>query len=358
MYTMPDGIRTIEVETDRLRMHCLVAGPDDGVPVALVHGNLATALFFDELMAAAPAALRLVAPDMRGFGATQRTPIDATRGLRDWSDDLAALLRALDIDGPVHLIGWSTGGGAVMQYAIDRPDEVASMTLVDTVSPYGFGATRDADGAPTSDDFAGSGGGLANADFVQRLADGDTSASSAASPRSIMRAFYWHPEFEMRSEREDALVDEVLKSEVGDHGYPGDSTLSGNWPGVAPGQRGILNALSGRYLDTTGIVDIVPKPPVLWLHGDSDLVVSDQSMFDAGTLGSLDLLPEWPGPDVHPPQPMNAQIRAVLAAYSAAGGVTQEHVIGESGHGPHIDHLDESAALIWGFVMSAAATAA
>src|SRR5690606_16416891 len=111
----------------------------DGTPVVLVHGNLATARFWDELIAGAPAGLRLVAPDMRGFGDTERKPIDATRGLRDWADDIAGLVRALDIDRAVHLVGWSTGGGAIMQYAIDRPDAVASLTLVDPVSPYGYG---------------------------------------------------------------------------------------------------------------------------------------------------------------------------------------------------------------------------
>ena len=30
----------------------------------------------------------------------------------------------------VHLVGWSLGGGVVMQYAIDHPEEVASLTLI------------------------------------------------------------------------------------------------------------------------------------------------------------------------------------------------------------------------------------
>jgi pimeloyl-ACP methyl ester carboxylesterase len=350
MYAMPGSITAIDVDTDRLRMHCLTRGPDDGTPVVLVHGNLSTALFFDELMDRAPEGLRLVAPDMRGFGATQRAPIDATRGLRDWSDDLHALVRALDLGPAVHFIGWSTGGGAIMQYAIDDPGGVASLTLVDSVSPYGFGATTDAAGTPASPDFAGSGAGLANPEFVRRVSDGDMGSDSQVSPRNVIRAFYWHPDFTMDAAREDALVAEVLASNIGDDGYPGDATPSDHWPGVAPGTSGILNALSGRYLDTSGIVDITPKPPILWLHGDNDLVVGDRSMFDAGMLGSLGVVPDWPGADVHPPQPMNAQTRTVLAAYAERGGVTVEHEVADSSHGPFIDHLDECADRIWGFV--------
>ena len=63
------------------------------------------------------------------------------------------------------------------------------------------------------------------------------------------------------------LLDEILKSVTGDDGYPGDMTPSENWPGVAPGTRGILNALSPKYCNWSGIVDLDPKPPILWTHG-------------------------------------------------------------------------------------------
>lgn len=350
MYRLPEGIQSVDVDTDRLHMHCLATGPAGGTPVVLVHGNLATSLFWAELMAAAPPSLRLVAPDMRGFGDTEAKPIDGTRGLRDWADDVAALVQALQIPGPVHLVGWSTGGGAIMQYAIDRPEAVASLTLIDPVSPYGFGATSDVDGTPTSDDHAGSGGGVANPEFVQRLRDRDDGTESALSPRNVMRAFYWHPEYSMDPEREDALVAEVLKSNISDDGYPGDAVPSQHWPGMAPGERGILNALSARWCNLSGIVDISPKPPVLWIRGDGDLVIGDQSSFDVGALGQLGAIPEWPGEQVHPPQPMVAQTRAVLDRYAAAGGAVREEVITNSSHGPFIDHLDDCAALLYGFI--------
>ena len=69
------------------------SGPADGVPVVLLHGNLSTGRFFEHLFDVAPTRYRLLAPDMRGFGETENVPIDATRGLRDWADDTAALLR-------------------------------------------------------------------------------------------------------------------------------------------------------------------------------------------------------------------------------------------------------------------------
>jgi pimeloyl-ACP methyl ester carboxylesterase len=121
------------LDTDRVRMHVLESGPEDGVPVVLVHGNLATGRFFAHLLERAPIRYRLIAPDMRGFGNSAMVPLDATRGLGDWADDLAALLAALKIDRPPHLAGWSTGGAAVAAYALERP--VASLTLIDPVPP-------------------------------------------------------------------------------------------------------------------------------------------------------------------------------------------------------------------------------
>ena len=68
----------------------------------------------------------VVAPDLRGYGETEASPIDATRGMRDWSDDLHSFAQALGLDRPIHLVGWSLGGGVVMQYAIDHPGTIAS----------------------------------------------------------------------------------------------------------------------------------------------------------------------------------------------------------------------------------------
>src|SRR5262245_53393418 len=161
------GVSSHNITTHRLEMHYLESGPEAGIPVVLIHGNLATGRFFEHLLPTAPNRYRFIAPDMRGFGHTQGVPIDATRGLRDWADDTHSLVRALGIERPVHLVGWSTGGAAIAAYAADRP--VASLTFIDPVSPYGFGGVR-ADGTPCFPDYAGSGGGTGNPEFAQRLA--------------------------------------------------------------------------------------------------------------------------------------------------------------------------------------------
>ena len=129
--------------------------------------------------------------------------LDATRGLGDFSDDLFALAIALGLqDRKVHLVGWSAGGTVVLRYTVDHPDSVASLTLINPMSPFGFGGTKDASGTPCWPDYAGSGGGTVNPEFVKRLRDGDRSEDDPNSPRNVMNAFYFKPPFRTSSERE------------------------------------------------------------------------------------------------------------------------------------------------------------
>ena len=292
MTSLPDGVDSRTVETDRLETHLIETGPKDGEPVVFVHGNASSSRFYAEFLADLPDEYRAITPDLRGYGHSERKPIDATRGMRDFQDDVRALVADLDIDRP-HVVGWSTGGGVVMRYAIEHPAEVASITLLNPVSPYGYGGTR-RDGTPCQPDYAGTGAGLANDEFIERLEAGDRSADSEASPRNVMRTFYLAPESGLDPDIEDVYVDALLNTETGDYYYPGNATESKNWPGVAPGDGGTNNALSPKYLDLTSIVDVDPKPPLLWVRGAEDQVVSDASFFDAGYLGQIGELPAGP----------------------------------------------------------------
>lgn len=187
------GVDSRLVETDRLETHYLEAGADDGPPVVFLHGNVSSSRFFEDTLVDLPETHRGLAPDMRGYGDSETKPVDATDGLGDFAADLDAFLAAVDVDGPATLVGWSNGGGVAMRYAIDEPDAVDSLVLVNPVSPYGFGGTKDVEGTPCFDDYAGSGGGIANDEFVAALADRDRSESGDAAPRKILRTYYVDP---------------------------------------------------------------------------------------------------------------------------------------------------------------------
>jgi pimeloyl-ACP methyl ester carboxylesterase len=342
-WELPDGIDSREVSTPRLRTHLLESGPQEGVPVLFVHGNVASSRFFEETMTALPPNCRGLAPDLRGFGRSEPKPVDATRGMRDLSDDLRDLMRALGYanDRKVHLVGWSLGGGVVMQYAIDHPEEVASLTLSSPIPPYGMGGTKDVFGSPCWPDHAGSGGGLANPDFVRflrrGLADDSQNADNPSSPRNVMNMTYFKPPFRVARDREEILISEVLRTKVGTFNYPGDMEPSPNWPNMAPGKWGIVNAFSPKYCDLSAFAEIDPRPDVLWVRGADDRTVSDTSAADFGYLGKIGMVPDWPGEVVYPSQPMVSQVRAVLDEYAADGGSYREEVFADCGHTPHIE---------------------
>ncbi|CAL9350926.1 Putative non-heme bromoperoxidase BpoC [Streptomyces sp. enrichment culture] len=90
-----------------------------GDPVVLVHSGFTDhRLFEDQVPALTAAGYRVIAPDVRGHGASA----NATRPFR-WADDLAALLRHLDA-GPAVLVGVSMGGVIATDTVLEYPELV------------------------------------------------------------------------------------------------------------------------------------------------------------------------------------------------------------------------------------------
>lgn len=320
------SIAAARMATTRLTMNVLSVPGSTGDPVLLIHGNVSSSTFWRSTMLALAAEFRPFAPDLRGFGESDPKPVDASRGVRDYSDDILALL---DVLGRAHLVGWSLGGAIVMQALRDRPDMVRSATLVNPASPYGYGGTHGVDGTLNHPDGAGSGGGNVNPEFLAALRAGDRSADTPTSPRNVLRNAYVVPGTDLGNE-EDAFVASMLSTRTGEDHYPGDSVPSAAWPGTAPGKRGVLNALAPTNFRIDDLHVIDPKPPILWIRGANDVIVSDTSLFDPAHLGAIGKLPGWDGT---PAQPMVTQTRAVLDRY----GNHQEVVISDCGHSPHIE---------------------
>jgi pimeloyl-ACP methyl ester carboxylesterase len=331
------GIRSGMVTTKRIRSHVLSSGEENGIPLVFIHGNLSAATYFEELMLEMPAEYRCIAPDLRGYGDTEDLPIDATRGTRDLADDLQSLLTALGI-ASAHLAGWSAGAGTIMQYALDHPARVDSLTLIAPVSPYGFGGTCDLHGTPSTSDFAGSGAGTINAGALEQMRLGNTSANSPLAPLQLLRHYFVHPGF--HCEREEILVRATLKQKLGDRRYPGDYVPSPYWPHVAPGQWGPVNALSPKYYNTSGIVELARKPPILWVRGDADVVISDHSLFDPAAFLQAQAQSRDRPAAAAPirPQPMVGQMRAVLNRYQRNGGRSREVLMEHTGHSPFLEN--------------------
>jgi pimeloyl-ACP methyl ester carboxylesterase len=313
-----------------------MSGPAEGIPVLLIHGNASSSTFWEESMLALPKDYRAIAPDLRGYGDTEDRLIDATRGCMDWVDDLLSLMDTLGFE-KFHVAGHSLGGSVIWSMLATAPERLLSVSLFCPGSPFGFGGTKDLQGTPCAPDFAGSGGGIVNPEFARLMGEKYRGSEHQASPRTVMNSFYWKPPF--RHPREEALLSGLLSQRVGPQQYPGDLEPSPHWPGVAPGKFGPANAISPKYVGDTveRLLSAAPKPPILWVRGSDDQIVSDFSLFNMGTLGKLGVVPGWPGDEVHPPQPMVGQTRWVLERYAARGGRFREEVIPDAGHSPHME---------------------
>ncbi len=320
------------------------AGTEGKPRLVLIHGNVSSGAFYEDIMERMKDDLEMIAPDLRCFGDSTPAPIDATRGLRDFSDDIDELVNTLGWD-KFALLGWSMGGGAAMQYALDHNDKLTALILEAPLSPFGFSGTRGAEGIVTEPAGLGSGAGTVNPQLVQSLLAKDRTFAKDTLYRSYVK-----PPFTFDKETEDKYIDSILTTKIGEGMYPGDFKQTAIWPFVESGTKGVCNTMSPAYCNLSGLAEIENKIPILWIRGDSDLIVSDTSMADLGTLGMMGFVPGWPGAEVYPPQPMISQTRYVLEKYKANGGCYKEVEYANSGHGCHLEYPDECAAEIKGIM--------
>ena len=136
----------------------------------------------------------------------------------------------------------------------------------------------------------------------------------------MFRAFYVAPGF--AEPREDLLVDEILKTHLGDDQLPRRRHGVGELAGVRARhvghpQRALAALLPlGRHRrprpQAAGAVDARRARTSSW---------PTARRWRWARSARSGAVPGWPGADVYPPQPMVAQIRAVLERYAEAGGV-------------------------------------
>ena len=97
-----------------------------GAPVVLIHGLSLDASMWDPQWSALQREFRAIRYDVRGFG-------DSTvpTGPYSHSDDLLGLLDSLHAR-PTHVIGLSMGGQLALRFALEQPQAVKSLTLIDS----------------------------------------------------------------------------------------------------------------------------------------------------------------------------------------------------------------------------------
>jgi len=118
---------------DGTRMVWLEGG--SGAPLVLVHGFGADKDNFTRVARWLTPHYRVIVPDLVGFGESAHLP-EADYHYAAQAARVHAFVQALGL-GRVHLGGNSMGGGIVLSYATQHPQEVASLWLIDTAGVAG-----------------------------------------------------------------------------------------------------------------------------------------------------------------------------------------------------------------------------
>jgi pimeloyl-ACP methyl ester carboxylesterase len=110
-----------------------------GVPLLLLHGLGSSGRDWEMQTAFFRTRYRVITVDARGHGRSSKPP--GPYSVPQMADDVARLLEAIDA-APAHLVGLSMGGMLGFQLALDRPELLRTLTIVNSAPalvPHSFG---------------------------------------------------------------------------------------------------------------------------------------------------------------------------------------------------------------------------
>ncbi len=124
-------------DVNGVKLHYLVAGK--GRPIVLLHGYAQNSHMWRPLIKELSKNHLVIAPDLRGFGASSRDQEGYTKSVM--ADDVHALVTRLGV-GPIRIVGHDIGLMVAYAYAAKFPAEVERIALLDAFLP-GVGNWKD-----------------------------------------------------------------------------------------------------------------------------------------------------------------------------------------------------------------------
>jgi pimeloyl-ACP methyl ester carboxylesterase len=106
--------------------------PKRPVDLIFCHANGFNAATYRSILAPLASSLRILAPDLRGHGATTLPITTGRKGWQDHRDDLVSLLDSLD-GPPVVMAGHSMGATSAILATAERPQKVSQVVALDPV---------------------------------------------------------------------------------------------------------------------------------------------------------------------------------------------------------------------------------
>ena len=125
------GAESRVVIIDGHRIHYYVSGPVDGAPIVLVHGLGGRSEDFVSLTPyLEKSGYRVYTPDLLGFGQSEE-PQNASYSISDQADLVVSFFDAMGLNR-TDLGGWSMGGWIAQKVAVDHPERVSRLILMDS----------------------------------------------------------------------------------------------------------------------------------------------------------------------------------------------------------------------------------
>jgi pimeloyl-ACP methyl ester carboxylesterase len=128
-----DGVRRFFVEANGVRFHVTEAGPPDGRPVLALHGWPQHHWEYRDLLADPPPGLRIIAPDLPGYGWSGPAPHKWAK--RDVAADVLALMDAMDLDR-VLLLAHDWGAAAGYYMVLEQQDRFDGYLVCNMAHPW------------------------------------------------------------------------------------------------------------------------------------------------------------------------------------------------------------------------------
>ncbi len=131
---MPSRDSSIDCPTTFVRvgeLRLAVREWGSGEPLLMLHGLGMSSTLWRAQVAALSPRYRMIAPDLRGFGQSDRPDAPGSYDLARYVSDIAGLADALGVRR-AHCLGASMGGCIAQGLAVARPDLCASLVLTNT----------------------------------------------------------------------------------------------------------------------------------------------------------------------------------------------------------------------------------
>lgn len=133
----PNYLEIDDTEGGHLRMHYLDEGPGDAAPVLLMHGEPTWCYLYRHMIGRFTAAgHRVIAPDLIGFGRSDKPAARSDYTYRRHVDWTAQVLRHLDLTG-ITLVCQDWGGLIGLRLWADMPARFARIVVANTALPTG-----------------------------------------------------------------------------------------------------------------------------------------------------------------------------------------------------------------------------